>query len=200
MSQITDPMNDIIIRPAKKSDDVIKISELIVATEPNAYIHYFGKEVVQSISKLIPCETNEFSYRNITVCEINDKIVGIIVINTPDNPPKVNDFYKKLGLFNSIKIFFKFLNSSKVYADPNKNPVVHSLSLDSSYRGKGIAQLLFNYTFEKLKSNNYNVVYLDVWASNIAAIKFYNKYGFVQEKETYVSFKKEILKKLKYNL
>lgn len=56
------------------------------------------------------------------------------------------------------------------------------LSIDKKYRGKGLGGLLMdevlNESFKTLKKMEY--VYLEVFAENIAAIKLYEKKGFVK--------------------
>jgi RimJ/RimL family protein N-acetyltransferase len=56
------------------------------------------------------------------------------------------------------------------------------ISIDKKYRGKGLGSLLMdevlNESIKKLKKMKY--IYLEVFAENIAAIKLYEKKGFVR--------------------
>ena len=47
------------------------------------------------------------------------------------------------------------------------------------YHGMGIAQQLIDFMMEYVVKENYKAVWLGVWAHNIRAQKFYEKYGFV---------------------
>ena len=53
------------------------------------------------------------------------------------------------------------------------------------YRNKGIAKRLLEYTIQELKHRNVERLTLEVRKSNIIAIGFYKKMGFVQIAERY---------------
>ena len=55
-----------------------------------------------------------------------------------------------------------------------------NICVDEAYRGRGIGGLLLEYCINKYGERD---IILDVVSSNSAAIKMYEKYGFVAEKE-----------------
>ena len=50
-------------------------------------------------------------------------------------------------------------------------------------KGKGVGKALMNYCFETARSKGYKAIWLGVWERNLAAQKFYEKFGFVKTGE-----------------
>jgi ribosomal protein S18 acetylase RimI-like enzyme len=53
------------------------------------------------------------------------------------------------------------------------------------FHGKGIAQELMEFILAHARQQQYEVIWLGVWAHNIRAQKFYEKYGFVNSDHTH---------------
>ena len=51
--------------------------------------------------------------------------------------------------------------------------------VSAEYQGKGVAQQLMDFILAYATMHEYEVVWLGVWAHNLKAQKFYEKYGFV---------------------
>ena len=58
---------------------------------------------------------------------------------------------------------------------------VNNLSVDKSWRGKGIGNLLIEDMILSAKSKNLQNITLEVNENNVVAINLYNKYGFKVE-------------------
>jgi ribosomal-protein-alanine N-acetyltransferase len=63
------------------------------------------------------------------------------------------------------------------------NPEVHilSISVKKEMQSKGIGTLLLNCMLDQCKVMNYKKIFLEVRASNIQAINFYEKLGFSKD-------------------
>jgi ribosomal protein S18 acetylase RimI-like enzyme len=59
------------------------------------------------------------------------------------------------------------------------------LYIKKEFHGKGIAQLLMDFTFNMAKEKNYEVIWLGVWEHNLRAQAFYKKYGFEDSGHTH---------------
>lgn len=55
-------------------------------------------------------------------------------------------------------------------------------------RGKSVGDALMRKCFEEARRKNYESVWLGVWEQNLAAQKFYNKYGFEKVGELYFPY------------
>ena len=63
------------------------------------------------------------------------------------------------------------------------NPEAHilSISVKKEMQSKGIGTLLLNSMLDQCKVMNYKKIFLEVRASNIQAINFYEKFGFSKD-------------------
>ncbi len=71
-----------------------------------------------------------------------------------------------------VSAYFNDANNAKAY--------ITDVSVKEKYNQMGIASNLMNMCIEYAKRNNYKMVELEVHKDNVAAIKLYNRYGFVQ--------------------
>lgn len=60
---------------------------------------------------------------------------------------------------------------------PNKIFHLDDLCVDEKYRHQRIGEALYNYVVNEAKKNNCYEITLNVWPSNEAALKFYEKMG-----------------------
>jgi ribosomal protein S18 acetylase RimI-like enzyme len=71
-----------------------------------------------------------------------------------------------------------------MYQNANKNGYITNVSVNSEYRGKGIAKEIFFWLIKYAKENNISIIKLEVNPLNIAAINLYKNFGFVIIDET----------------
>lgn len=60
---------------------------------------------------------------------------------------------------------------------PNKIFHLDDLCVDEKYRHQGVGEALYNHVVNEAKKNNCYEITLNVWPSNKAALKFYEKMG-----------------------
>ena len=62
----------------------------------------------------------------------------------------------------------------------NVKGILKRFYISSEYRGKGIAKKLLNTIIKESKKRGFIELFLDVYYKNIAAVKFYEKHGFIR--------------------
>lgn len=62
--------------------------------------------------------------------------------------------------------------------EPDKTLYIADLMVDQQFRGKGVAQRLIKYLFEKSQSKPYDSAVIRVWVENTPAVSLYEKLGF----------------------
>ena len=77
--------------------------------------------------------------------------------------------------------YAKLRENSKVDCLENENAVeLHRIYILERAKGKGVGGALMNRCFETARAKGYETLWLGVWERNSAAIKFYEKIGFVK--------------------
>ena len=100
---------------------------------------------------------NDVKNENLYVLELNQKIIGCIVISS-----FMDDFYSKVK-----------------WTTPNdKNMYLHRLAIDPDYQKKGYAKQLMNFSFDFAGKNNIVSIRLDTFSGNPYNNIFYAKLGF----------------------
>ena len=153
------------IRKANKND----LDRIIEITKSCA-IHMISNNIFQWNDTYPNIESfkNDISNENLYVIELNNQVIGCIVISN-----YMDDFYSKV----------KWLT-------PNKNNIyLHRLAVDPNYQKKGYAKQLMNFSFEFAKYNNFNSVRLDTFSGNTFNNIFYSNLGF--EKLGKIYFRKQ---------
>ena len=65
---------------------------------------------------------------------------------------------------------------------------IHRIYILEKMRGKSVGDALMKKCFEEARRKNYESVWLGVWEQNLAAQKFYRKYGFEKVGELYFPY------------
>lgn len=77
--------------------------------------------------------------------------------------------------------YAKLRENSKVDCLENENAVeLHRIYILERAKGKGVGGALMNRCFETARAKGYETIWLGVWELNSAAIKFYERLGFVK--------------------
>lgn len=84
----------------------------------------------------------------------------------------MNDRYQCIGLFDQDQllgyaILMKIIDEAELL----------NICIDKKFQGKGLGKKLLEFSIKTLKTQK---IFLEVRKSNIAAIKFYEQFGFVQ--------------------
>ncbi|MFA6725345.1 MAG: N-acetyltransferase [Candidatus Cloacimonadaceae bacterium] len=70
-----------------------------------------------------------------------------------------------------------------VYENKFPNAYIPIVGVIDKFRGKGLGDLLLNYTLKQIEHKGFTKVSLEVYSNNIIAINLYRKYGFIISKE-----------------
>ena len=97
---------------------------------------------------------NDVKNENLYVLELNQKIIGCIVISS-----FMDDFYSKV----------------KWTTPTEKNMYLHRLAIDPDYQKKGYAKKLMNFSFDFANKNNIVSIRLDTFSGNPYNNIFYAK-------------------------
>lgn len=57
---------------------------------------------------------------------------------------------------------------------------IERIYVKSDWQGKSIGQRMLDFTFDFARKNKFSTIWLGVWDQNLAAIRFYERHGFVQ--------------------
>jgi diamine N-acetyltransferase len=97
------------------------------------------------------------------------------------------DFYYLAESGGSVIGYLRFMEDYENFPDMKqwKSLELKRIYVLKEFHGKGIAQMLMDYTLQYAKDNSYEVVWLGVWEHNNRAQKFYEKYGFVNSGHTH---------------
>ena len=72
-----------------------------------------------------------------------------------------------------------------VYENNFPNAYIPIVGVIDKFRGKGLGDLLLNYTLKQIENKRFKKVSLEVYTNNIVAINLYTKYGFIPLKLKY---------------
>ena len=174
---------DIIIRKVSLNDNLEEIAELIYETDPYIYPYWFHNDIEECKRVLVPLLTEEgffFNYKSmhIVINKRNNKIIGLIQIIDKDT----NFNYDYTELMN-ISETYKFTIEKYIYELINevekfKLPYFSNVVIHHDYRGFKLGTMMMEYILKECK-NKYTKFILDVLAENPAAVRLYEKMGFV---------------------
>ena len=183
-------LDKIVIRKAKKDDNLEKISELIYNTDPYIYPYWFKSlnNCVKELSPLLLEDKFFFNINNLYVATYNDSIIGVVCII--DKNANLNYDYSKLIEKNEN---YKFTIENYIYGliDEVKESnfaYISNVCVDEKYRGQHIGNYMLNKIIEIYKDKLYDEIVLDVLAQNPSAIKLYQNLGFKQFTEIFSGF------------
>lgn len=176
-------VDDIYIRRVSKDDNFKEIAELIYETDPYIYSHWFHNNVEECkeiLSPLLDKDGFFFNYKSmhIAIDKCNNKIIGLIQIIDKDT----NFEYDYTELMNTDRTY-KFTIENYIYELINEVkesglPYFSNIVVHHDYRGLKLGSTMMNYILKECRDKYYKFV-LDVLAENPAAIRLYEKMGFV---------------------
>ncbi len=171
----------LICRAAKIDDDIASIAKYVHLTDPYIYPaitpNCENRDWISVFSECFETKGDIFYYENISVIELNDKIVGIIcVIPCGKRFTFAESAIIPVSLENGValtrkKYFAPLFEENAKYRGYN----ITNICIDTRLRGKGLGSKLLTYCIEKYGSED---IQLDVIKSNTAAIGLYKKHGF----------------------
>ena len=166
-------------------DDAEGVARLIYYTEVNPVDVWGGsskEETLENIKKLIRTKESRYSTEYITVAELDNKVVGAIILIPYDKIDKLSietdiKQINKIGglhgkilyIINSIKyIIFRECNRGNLY--------ISNIATDEKARGLGVGKMLMMYAEEVAKNEDFDGISL--LAKNENVTKFYEKLNY----------------------
>ena len=174
---------NVIIRKATANDNFDEIAELIYETDPYIYPHWFHNSVEECKDTIVPLLNKDgffFNYKSMHVMidKRNNKIIGLIQIIDKDT----NFSYDYNDLMNKSDSY-KFTIENYIYELINEVkesglPYFSNIVIHHDYRGLKLGSIMVEYILKECKDKYYKFI-LDVLAENPAAVRLYEKMGFV---------------------
>lgn len=175
---------------ARGSDSKTEIARCIYNTDSYIYPEAFGDsqdKAEKAISRIIGMDGSIFDYRNITVARYNGEVCGICIIrngnekwNTESVLSRMGDALDKSqveGFKDVSEMYFGGTESKKL--DDNEIELV-ACCVDDGFRRKSVARKMLAHIIENHRGNT---IRLTVLEDNVAAIKLYEKSGFIVVKK-----------------
>lgn len=169
-------LSDIIIRPARPTDDAKAIARLLYLTDPYIYPYLCSDPAdsvwVDFIGKALKNPRHVHSARNITLATADNSIAGLIcAYRLPSD---------KIFLLPVEKsVLPKYVDVWEGYYRHTDQPVagmyISNLCVNPDCRGMGIGKTLLNALIAR---HALETISLDVLADNLPAISLYEKAGF----------------------
>ncbi|GIM29430.1 hypothetical protein CPJCM30710_20960 [Clostridium polyendosporum] len=170
-----------------KSNDFGMIAELIYSTEPFPQV-IWGKgkkeQILERILELLEDEDNRYSSKLVMVAELNDRVVGMILLipyvelrRLSKNTDKIllkyqhKDFRKRFIEYKELSYNLEEAEREELY--------ISNIAVFDEFRGKGIGRALF----EKAEEEAYLIGFdkLSLTTKDEKVIKYYISEGFTIE-------------------
>lgn len=167
--------------------DVQTIARLIYQADPALMSFVFGEEVdaVPLIARLVGMEHNDYAGRRIMCAQHGPEIIGIIAGLTgaerrESGKPAGKEWGTALGLRGMVRAirWGSTLNKIATTQLADDEYYISALTVDENHRGNGTGSRLLSTVLEA-----HDVVVTDVNIAKDAAIRFYERHGFVIQKE-----------------
>jgi len=175
-------VDDIVIRPAKQTDDFQKIGCCIYYTDPHIYPAAFGddpRKAGTAISKLISMEEGLFHPDNLVLAVRGDEICGIVLINRKGASWNPRDCMEAVrGDVENLDHFAVVSDtyfSAEAAAPPENHMELIACCVMPAFRGMGVAKKMLQWVIAQYPED---IMMLDVLSDNTAAIGLYRKFGF----------------------
>ena len=179
---------DIILRRAKKDDNMADIARLIYETDPYIYPFWFNNSVEEAIEVLVPKIQEPgfiYYYENCYVAYNLEaqKIVGLVCAIDPTTNldydytelSSVNDNYK-FTIDNYIKVLIDEVIEKKYMYLVN-------VSVDVEYRSNKIGKRMLTYFIEQMHEAGFDEIGFDCLMHNLRAKNLYHSLGFKEVSE-----------------
>lgn len=167
--------------------DAESVARLIYQADPSLMRFVLGEETeaVPVITRLVGMKHNDYSGRHVICAQHGVETVGVMVGLTgatrrESKKSRGKDWGRALGMrgmFRAMRYAAK-LESVATTEIRDDEYYISALTVDEQHRGRGIGSRLLSEVFWK-----HDVVVVDVNTAKGAAIRFYERHGFVIQKE-----------------
>jgi ribosomal protein S18 acetylase RimI-like enzyme len=165
---------EVVFRPARKAEsraiaELYQISSDGVADYIWTGLAEPGENILDVGARRYARENTDFSYQNVAVATIGDKIVGMIAAYTMGPPGQPGTEFD----FDVDPVLRPF----QVLEQPNSY-YVSGVALFPEYRGSGIGGRFMQRAFDVARSRGLPHVSLIVFEQNVGAKRLYDRLGF----------------------
>jgi len=179
-----DTANKILFEPYNpQHHDKGTIAKLIFESDVEMNSLVYGTEPIKLITALLSTPQTYFLEEYTTLAVLNNRIVGIVVVYPVSKHAEIDKLagqgmMKSMNPIAFIRKMPLFMKMSKMLGGTMENDglYIHTICVDSEVRGQSIGSKLIQHL------NNINPkMYLYVNANNRAAIRFYERNGFIRK-------------------
>lgn len=177
---------EIALRPATLADAKI-LAHLWVATFPDKFGPILGDK-----AEPVLCDWLRLSQRHLlttTVAQIEEAVVGFIVLETP-SAPRADDgrwlwhaLQLNNGIFGALRGLLLMLLINHNRQPSNDEVYIEMLGVDYAWRGQGVARCLIEHAEAVVRQQGLSQLALAVVIDNLPAIQLYKKLGFTARSE-----------------
>lgn len=167
---------EILIRKAYK-EDAAQAIPLIMEAIGDISMQMTGETEEVAITKefihLFTRTDNRHSYLNTYIAELNGHVAGVLVFYNSE---------QAISLDANLEAYLSNKKGATVTIDPETAPgewYIDTVVVNPAYRGHGIGTKLLSYAEHLVKSSGGGKLALNVEMEKDAAIRLYNRLGFV---------------------
>jgi ribosomal protein S18 acetylase RimI-like enzyme len=173
-------------------DDIKKLVDLIIETEPSLFYLLFGRrgdKALSRIKNIVSAGKNSFGHDYIHLAIDKEKILGITTFymaNEIDKKVESEKFSKALDVLGLIRLNFYvkiLINKLLTTKLEDKDLYIGNICVDKNSRGMGVGKFLLDNIIIYAKKKKCKKIILDVSKDNRVAINLYKKMGFEITKE-----------------
>lgn len=167
-------MGQTVIRPAQKSEsrtiaELYRISSDGVADYIWTTLAAPGEDIVDVGARRYARENTDFSYQNVTVAVIEEKVVGMLAAYVM-GPAERSGNASNADIDPVLLPMHKLERPNSYY--------IPGVALFPEYRGRGIGAGLMHRAFEQARARGLSQVSLIVFERNVSAKRLYDRLGF----------------------
>jgi GNAT superfamily N-acetyltransferase len=175
-----------------KLDDLKKVVDLIIETEPGFFYLLFGNNKDKSflrIKNIVSVGKNSFGHEFIRIAKDRGMILGITTFylgNEIDERVESKKFSEALDLLGLLRLIFFEKTLIKKLLTTNickRELYIGNICVDTNSRGKGVGKFLLDNIVKYAKNKKCKRIILDVSKENTIAINLYKKMGFKKTRE-----------------
>ncbi len=181
-------LEDIVLRRAKKEDNMEDIARLIYQTDPYIYPFWFNNDIEEAVRVLTPrIKEPGFIcyYENCYVAYdiSNKKIIGLVCAIDPTTD--LNYDYSSLEAINdnyrfTINNYLKLLIAEVL---EKKYMYLVNVCVDEAYRSRRIGSRMLSYFIEQMHQAGFEDIGFDCLMHNLRAKNLYHSLGFKEVSE-----------------
>ena len=179
---------DIILRRAKKDDNMEEIAKLLYDTDPYIYPFWFNDDINEAVKVLVREMQKPgfiYHYENCYVAYDfeKNKIVGVVCAIDPTTDLDYD--YSKL---KSVNDHYKFTIEhyvEEIIEEVQKKKYMYlvNVSVDVEYRSNNIGKRMLTYFIEQMHEAGFDEIGFDCLMHNLPAKNLYHSLGFKEVSE-----------------